>query len=82
EVRERIRTVAAQSPRALGLSRDRWSLELLRQYLMRSCVVVSISKEWLRQIVRAPRDDSDVQRVFEQFAEYAKTARPDGLVVN
>jgi transposase len=85
-VRQRIAALAAQSPRALGLSHDCWSLELLRGYLVRQRVVASISKEWLRQIVRREQSDgprrnaSDMHGVLQQFAEHANATRPHRLL--
>jgi len=75
-VRRRIAALAAQSPRAVGVNRDQWSLELLRQQLVRSGIVTRISKEWLRQILRAEPNGSDADCVLEQFAEYVNAPGP------
>lgn len=52
-VRRQIRLIARCCPRDLGLPFSTWSLSKLAEHLIASGVVVSISRESIRQILRA-----------------------------
>ncbi len=53
EQRQTIIELAQTDPQQLGLSFQRWSLQRLREYLIRTNVVDSISAETIRQILRS-----------------------------
>lgn len=52
-VRRRIRLIARCCPRDLGLPFSTWSLSKLAEYLVAAGVIASISRESVRQILRA-----------------------------
>ncbi len=51
--RHQISKIAATSPRTLGLTFSRWSLQRLRRYLIERNIVDRISIETIRQIVQS-----------------------------
>ncbi|MCD6289842.1 MAG: helix-turn-helix domain-containing protein [Anaerolineae bacterium] len=64
EQRQTIVKIANTNPRELGLPFDRWSLQRLRDHLIASGVVDSISAETVRQILRGDvrrREKREVQ---------------------
>ncbi|MCS7220338.1 MAG: helix-turn-helix domain-containing protein [Anaerolineae bacterium] len=56
EQKQTIIQLAQVSPSRLGLPFSRWSLQRLREYLIRSGVVDTISAETIRQILRSTED--------------------------
>ncbi len=52
DTKSQIIRIAQSSPRSLGLARGRWSLRLLRSYLLEQGLIYEISVEGLRQLLR------------------------------
>lgn len=81
--KQTIVQLAQVSPSYLGLPFHRWSLQRLREYLIRSGVVDTISAETIRQILRSAEDghqaSAEAQARPEGDRMYRVAAGSDGV---